>query len=104
MAKITTPVKGFTGTVVGVSFTDGVAETDNAGAIAYFTRKGYGVEQEPQGPAFPEGTPDESWKGPQLKAYAKAKDITLGGAKKVDEILTVILEHLKQGESMPPTP
>ena len=45
MAKITTPVKGFTGTVVGVVFVDGVGETDDQSAITYFTRHGYGVEK-----------------------------------------------------------
>lgn len=44
MAKITAPQKGFTGRSVGVSFEDGVGETDNEAAIAYFLRHGYTVE------------------------------------------------------------
>lgn len=44
MAKITAPVKGYTGDVVGVSFTDGVGETTDPGLLTYFTRHGYTVE------------------------------------------------------------
>lgn len=38
----------------------------------------------------PEGKPDESWKVPELKAYAAEHDIDLGDAKKKDEILAAI--------------
>ena len=41
MAKFKTPVEGFTGVVAGVTFKDGVGETDDAAAIAYFDRHGY---------------------------------------------------------------
>lgn len=44
MAKIYTPVNGFTGQVAGVDFVKGVGETDNPRAIAYFKRHGYRVE------------------------------------------------------------
>lgn len=44
MMRITTPVEGFTGTVVDVVFTDGVGETTDPGALAYFRRHGYKVE------------------------------------------------------------
>ena len=43
MAKVHSPVEGFKGTVAGVDFKDGVGETDNDNAIAYFRRKGYGI-------------------------------------------------------------
>jgi hypothetical protein len=46
MAKITTPTPGFTGQVVGVAFVDGVGQTDSEGALAYFARHGYGVQDE----------------------------------------------------------
>lgn len=39
--RVTTPVTGFTGTVVGVTFTNGAGETDDPQALAYFTRHGY---------------------------------------------------------------
>lgn len=44
MAKITAPVKGFNGVVVGVTFTDGTAETDSEQAVNYFRRQGYTVK------------------------------------------------------------
>lgn len=43
--KVHTPVPGYTGTVVGVRFTDGVGETDSATALSYFRRKGYRLEE-----------------------------------------------------------
>jgi hypothetical protein len=44
--KITAPVKGFQGEVAGVVFSKGVGEVDsgNAAALAYFRRKGYGID------------------------------------------------------------
>lgn len=44
MANITTPVKGFTGKVIGVAFADGKAETKDDAQIAYFRRHGYDVD------------------------------------------------------------
>ncbi|WP_395704818.1 hypothetical protein [Rhodococcus ruber] len=55
--KVHTPVAGFTGTVVGVRFTDGVGETDSATALSYFRRKGYRLE-EPVADPQPAGTTD----------------------------------------------
>ena len=43
MAKVTAPVEGFTGVSAGVEFVDGVAETNDAAALAYFRRRGYKV-------------------------------------------------------------
>ncbi|WP_449278001.1 hypothetical protein [Leucobacter sp. GX24907] len=57
MAHIQAPVKGFTGTVAGVSFTNGAGTTDDPRALAYFERQGYsitageGKEQAPKKPA-----------------------------------------------------
>ena len=91
MAKITSPVKGYTGTRVGIAFANGVAETDNASAIAYFRRHGYGIEMpEPETPPFPEGEPTEKWTADELKAYAAAKDIDLGDAKKKADIVAAL--------------
>lgn len=42
--RIQTPVEGFTGEVVGVSFVDGFGETEDENAIAYFIRQGFGLE------------------------------------------------------------
>lgn len=44
MARVTTPVEGFTGVVVGVTFSEGVGETSDTNALAYFARHGYTVD------------------------------------------------------------
>lgn len=49
--RIQTPVEGFTGEVVGVSFVDGFGETEDENAIAYFIRQGFGLDG-----SAPEGT------------------------------------------------
>lgn len=41
-------------------------------------------------PEYPEGEPAESWKGDQLKAYAKAKSIDLGGATNKADMVAAI--------------
>ena len=52
--RIQTPVEGFTGEVVGVSFVDGFGETEDENAIAYFIRQGFGLDG-----SAPEGTEPE---------------------------------------------
>lgn len=49
--RITAPVEGFTGIVVGVSFTNGVGETDDQNLINYFDRHGYLIEERHEGAA-----------------------------------------------------
>lgn len=51
-----TPVEGFTGIVVGVSFHDGVGETDDAAALGYFQSAGYAIDDE-AATVPPAGTP-----------------------------------------------
>lgn len=46
MAKIYAPNKRYTGLIAGVSFVDGVGETDNQYYINWFEEKGYIVEAE----------------------------------------------------------
>lgn len=43
MAKITAPNRDFNGVSAGVVFENGVGETDDKNALAYFRRKGYGI-------------------------------------------------------------
>jgi hypothetical protein len=43
--KITAPVQGATCTVAGIALVNSVGETDNPGAVAYFKRHGYQVEE-----------------------------------------------------------
>ncbi|MFF0721340.1 hypothetical protein [Micromonospora sp. NPDC003816] len=74
--KITAPVKTATGTVAGVALVDGQGDTDNEGALAYFRRHGYKVEEitevpapaiepAPEVPAEPDGGTPEG-QGPVL--------------------------------------
>lgn len=44
MTKVAAPVKGFSGVVANVQFVDGVGETGDPTALAYFKRHGYTVE------------------------------------------------------------
>ena len=103
MAKITAPVKGFEGKVVGVQFSDGKAETDNEGALGYFLRHGYKVEgahaPKKASPVYPEGLPTGSWKNDQLAAFAKDNDVDLAGASKKDEMLAILLDQVDEADA-----
>lgn len=46
MAKIQTPVKGYTGIIAGIPFVNGIGETENKWVIQWFKRKGYKVIKE----------------------------------------------------------
>lgn len=68
------PNTAFNGVVAGVAFVDGKATADrqaDAGAIAYFTRKGYGVGEKP---AAPEAVPE-----PAVSAIEAAAVKSVGG-------------------------
>lgn len=45
MTKIYAPNKKYTGLIAGVSFIDGVGETDNQYLIGWFGEKGYKIEE-----------------------------------------------------------
>ena len=63
--RIQTPVEGFTGEVVGVSFVDGFGETEDENAIAYFIRQGFGLDG-----STPEGAESE----PEAEAEDELED------------------------------
>ncbi|HET7689328.1 MAG TPA: hypothetical protein VFK41_03050 [Nocardioidaceae bacterium] len=65
--KVYAPVEDFTGTVANVEFADGVGESDDANALNYFRRHGYGMGKKVEAPA-PEG--DEE-KGKAAKKAVK---------------------------------
>ena len=67
MVKIRTPVKGFTGTVIGVAFADGSGIAETESQIAYFERHGYTVEAEAK-------TLDENTKA-ELEAIASDEGV-----------------------------
>jgi hypothetical protein len=45
MARVFAPNKAYNGTTAGVRFANGVADTDDADALAYLARAGYGVDE-----------------------------------------------------------
>ena len=68
--KIYTPVKGASGIYANTLFTNGVGETDNPGAIAYFRAHGYKVVEESGAGA--ESAPDfDSMTGDEIRAWAR---------------------------------
>lgn len=93
MAVVKTPVEGFTGTVVGVTFTDGVGETDDLAALAYFERQGYEVEI-PDAIAevveIPDGEPTDKWTKPQIVAFLLSKDVEASEDEKKDDLLAKV--------------
>ncbi|MGW4406523.1 hypothetical protein ACWEJ6_21015 [Nonomuraea sp. NPDC004702] len=68
--RITTPEPEFRGEVAGVVFSGGVGHTSNAAALAYFSRKGYGVH--PIEPAIAEQAPEADEDAPPRKSASKA--------------------------------
>lgn len=52
--------------------------------------KALAAEGDGDEPEFPEGDPADSWKVPQLKAYAAANGVDLGEATKKADILAVL--------------
>lgn len=104
--KITTPVEGFTGDVAGVTFANGVGETDDPIALGYFARRGYSIEgaEAEKVVDVPEGKPSTEWKGDQLKAYAEKHGLELGSAKTKPEFVAAIekAEAEKAAAETPP--
>jgi hypothetical protein len=88
MARITSP----TG--------EQMQDTDNAGLLAYYERRGYTVERdtvpEPDGDGggveVPDGAPTSDWTVAQLKAWAKEHDVDLAGASRKDDIVAVLTD------------
>lgn len=73
--RITTPAEGHTGVVAGVSFRKGAAEletgTDGAvAALAYFRRRGYGIEEAAGGKPTGSGRPPQAADKAAWVAYA----------------------------------
>lgn len=108
---ITTPVRGFRGEVAGVAFIDSRAEVDedaNARAIAYFRRKGYGVEPiAERGTAHSEPAPGDDSAGEMPRksasksawvAYAVSQDVPEGDADNLTRDQLVELFATGDGE------
>ena len=101
MAKIKSPVAGYTGVVVGVQFTNGEAETDRDSALAYFRRQGYTVEETESTTAAKSSSEPSA---ADLKAKAKELGLSTKGNKA--DIAARIAEHeakLQEPPHDPPT-
>lgn len=96
MATVYSPVQGFSGQVVpGAVFSNGVAEVENASALAYLQRKGYsfdappeGVQVEPEPEDIPEhvepevtvpGMPGSNASRGELAAFAEGMGVETEG-------------------------
>jgi hypothetical protein len=88
MAVVTAPEGAFTGTVAGVAFVDGVAETSNTWALAYFARHGYDVND-----VYADSLTWSETKDPvtmtidDLRAFAAAKSVDLSGLTRKQDIV-----------------
>lgn len=87
MVQIKSPNADFTGEVVGVTIKNGVGETEDAAALAYFTRQGYEV-----GDGEDAAAPSGKALTPKQAAVARAKEleIKLEGKQTAEQILELI--------------
>lgn len=107
MCHFTTPVKGFTGTVVGVAFTDGVGHTDNHAAIAYFNRHDYGSVPPLPDCAGCEPVAEVKELTPKQKLQAEAAELNLDTEGTADDLKARIAEYKANAEKQhadPQTP
>lgn len=81
MVTVRTPVEGFTGRVAGVDFRDGVGETTDRSALAYFARQGYQIG---------EGDGLAALTVSELREHAERAGIDLTGATRKADIIDVI--------------
>lgn len=85
--KIHAPNKSYTGISAGVTFVNGVGETEDPRIIEWFKKSGYVVEEQNEEPSedfFESMTVEE------LKAYAEEKGIDIGKATSKDGIIKKI--------------
>lgn len=83
MAKIQTPVKGYTGIIASIPFVNGIGETENKWAIQWFKRKGYKVIQEKK-------IDYNSLTVKELRVIAKEKGIEGYSDMKKDELIQAL--------------
>lgn len=104
MCHFTTPVKGFTGTVVGVAFNDGVGHTDDHAAIAYFNRHDYGSVPPLPDCAGCEPVTEVKELTPKQKLQAEAKELGIDAEGTADDLKARIAEHKANAGKQPADP
>lgn len=94
--QVHTPVGDYSGTVAGIQFVNGKAEVDesNETALSYFRRHGYpvGPVEETEGDGD-DATPLEEYTVPELREYARQREIDLSGLNTKADILARIEAH-----------
>jgi hypothetical protein len=93
MATVKAPAGNINQTIAGVAFVDGVAETTDTWALAYFTRHGYTIDTNalPASLSWSESKDPESMTVAELRDYADASGVSLDGLTKKADILAAIL-------------
>lgn len=81
-------------TIAGVKFTDGVAETDDPAALAYFRRHPYVIEalEARNAAGYPDGAPTDDWTGDELRAYATDHGVDLPGSARTKAAMVKAIE------------
>lgn len=101
MAKIYTPSEGYTGLIAGVSFTNGIGETDDRWLIQWFQNKGYVIEENQEKEILDdenignesEELSLEGLKVEELRDLAKGKNIEGYSRMKKEDLIKALSEH-----------
>ena len=84
MAKVTAPVEGFAGVVIGVTFTDGSGVAETESQIAYFERHGYELEHAAVAKSLEDNTKSE------LEAIATSEGVEFKGPINKPDLVALI--------------
>jgi len=94
--KITTPEEGYTGIIAGVSFANGVGETESNWLVNWFTEKDYGVAEIAEDETKQEVTEEiinlSELNSNELKYLAKGKGIQGYSSLNKKELIKVLEE------------
>lgn len=102
--KVYAPNKGYSGISAGVTFINGVGETDNTHLLDWFREKGYKIEENNENEETPESGREADNKKAydyldgmdvdELKDFAEEKSIDIGNATSKTGILKKIYASL----------
>lgn len=101
--KVYAPNKGYSGISAGVTFVNGVGETDRAHLLEWFQEKGYQIERQDHSVQEQTTVQTEEFERlhdmdeDALKAFAEENDIRIGNATSQAGILKKIRAALSEG-------